>query len=358
MECLQPFIVHGSGIRRAGVVVALDWEHIRRGRLARSHLVDRAPRKRLVDVVRDVCGIHAQVMGAAELSISARVDSITQEDVRAELWEKRSLVKAWTIRGTLHIHPADDLPLWAAAVRAVSEPEDPAVLDAIAAALDGRCLLREELADEVAKRSGEWTREKIGSGWGYLISSAAIEGKLCHGPPRGNKVTFVRTDQWVGWRDVDPDEALAEAARRFLETYGPAGPRQFAGWFGLKPNESPPLPEVQVEPGAEPGPLRLVPEYDCYVMGFRERDQLVPDKVRERVKSHPKGRFEGIAAVPTVLVDGVVAGTWRRARKGKRVEIAVEPTRRLDRAELEAEVERIGKFLGAEPRLRVGRLDT
>ena len=308
-------------------------------------------------MVRGVCGIHAQVMGAAELSISARVEGLTQEDVRAELWEKRSLVKAWTIRGTLHLHAADDLPLWAAARRAVSEPEDPSVLDAIAASLDGRCLLREELADEVAKRSGEWTREKMGSGWGYLIGSAAAEGKLCHGPPRGNKVTFVRTDQWVGWRDVEPEKALAEAARRFLQTYGPAGPRQFAGWFGLKPTESPPLPQVRVEPGAEPGPLRLLPEYDCYVMGFRERDQLVPDGLRERVKSHPKGRFEGIAAVPTVLVDGVVAGIWRRARKAKTVEIAVEPAQRLDRAELEAEVARIGKFLGGEPRLRVGRLD-
>ena len=298
-------------------------------------------------------------MGAAELSISARVEGVTQEDVRAELWEKRSLVKAWTIRGTLHLHPADDLPLWAAATRAVSEPEDAVVLDAIADALDGRCLLREELADEVAKRAGEWTREWIGSGWGYIIGSAAAVGKLCHGPPRGTKVTFVRTDQWASWRDVDPDEALAEAARRFLETYGPAGPRQFAQWFGIKPAEGPSLPDVSVEPANATGPLRLLPEYDCYVMGFRERDQLVPEKVRERIKSHPKGRFEGIAAVPTMLIDGVVGGIWRRARRGRKVEIAVEPARRLSsqaRSDLESEAERIGSFLGAEPELRIGKL--
>jgi Winged helix DNA-binding domain len=325
--------------------------------VARSHLLEPAPRRQLVEVVRDVCGIHAQVMGAAELSISARVEGVTQEVVRAELWEKRSLVKAWTIRGTLHLHPADDLPLWGAATRAVSEHEDRVVLDAIADALDGRCLLREELADEVAKRAGEWTREKIGSGWGYFIGSAAAEGRLCHGPPRGSKVTFVRTDQWVGWHEIDPVEALGEAGRRFLATYGPAGARQFAEWFGLRPAAAPPLPEVGVEPGTDPGPLRLLPEYDCYVMGFREREQLVPEKVRERVKSHPKGRFEGIAAVPTVLVDGVVAGIWRRARKGKGVEIVVEPARRLDKTELEAEAGRIGRFLGAEPTLRVGRLD-
>jgi len=325
--------------------------------------------------VRDICGIHAQVMGAAELAIAARVEGVTQEDVRAELWERRSLVKTWTMRGTLHLHPADELPLWTAATRAVGPPwyeayglgeaEGAAVLDAIGAALDGRCLLREELADEVAKRAGEWTRKRIGSGWGYIIGSAAAVGKLCHGPPRGAKVTFVRTDQWIGWRDVDPDEALAEACRRFLTTYGPAGPRQFAEWIGMKSPEARSLLEsirVEITPERADarGPLRLLPEYDCYVMGFRERAHLVPEQVQERLKVHPRGRFEGIAGVPTVLVDGVVTGLWRRAKRGKRVEIAVEPSRRLTAEEsrlLAEETERIGTFLGAEPELRVGRLD-
>ena len=342
--------------------------------MGRSHLLEPAPRERLVDVVRDVCGIHAQVMGSAELAISARVEGVTQEDVRAELWERRSLAKTWTIRGTLHLHPADELPLWAAATRAVGLPwyeqyeldeaQGAEVIEAIGDALDDRCLLRAELTDEVAKRAGEWTREWIGSGWGYIIGSAAAVGKLCHGPPQGTKVTFVRTDQWIGWRKVDPDEALAEVCRRFLSTYGPAGPSQFAGWFGIKAAEARPLfeslPEVKVEPEAASGPLRLLTEYDCYVMGFREREQLVPPKVRERLKTHPKGRFEGIAAVPTLLVDGVIAGLWRRAKRGKKVEIVVEPARRLskgERGQLEAEAERIGAFLGAEPKLRVGRLD-
>ena len=219
-------------------------------------MLKRAPRAKLVDVVRDVCGIQAQVMGAAELSISARVDGVTQEDVRAELWEKRSLAKTWTIRGTLHLHPADELPLWAALTRATGELEDADVLDAIADGLDGQCLLREELADAVARQAGEWTREKINSGWGYLIGSAAAVGKLCHGPPRGAKVTFVRTDQWIGWRDIDPQQALAEACRRFLATYGPAGPRELAGWLGIKPAEVPALPEVKVKSVRARGPLR------------------------------------------------------------------------------------------------------
>ena len=313
-------------------------------------------------------------MGAAELALSARVRGLEQEHVRAALWEERALVKTWTIRGTLHLHPADDLSLWTAAVRAVEPPwyeaygltakQGAKVLDAIGAALDGRALLREELADEVARRAGEWTRERIASGWGYIIGSAALLGKLCHGPPRGNKVTFVRTDQWIDWKDVDPQAALAEVCRRFSAAYGPTGPAEFAGWFAIKPSAARQLLDsvgaVQPAPRKRPsGPLRLLPEYDCYVMGFRERDHLVPEPVRELVKKHNRGRYEGIAGVPTLLIDGVAAGIWRRARRGKRVEITVEPARKLTRDERRAlgeEGERIGAFLGAEPALTVASL--
>jgi hypothetical protein len=349
-----------------------SWETIRRGRLARSHLLKQAPRSRLVEVVREVCGIQAQVMGAAELALSTRVRGLAQEDVRAALWEERSLAKTWTIRGTLHLHPADELPLWTAAARAVEPPwyeaygltakQGEKVLDSIGDALDGRALLREELANEVARRAGEWTRERIASGWGYIIGSAALVGKLCHGPPQGNKVTFVRTDQWIGWKEVDPPVALAEACRRFVATYGPAGPAEFAGWFGIKPASAKklferfdaiPEPRRRKRPLA---PLRLLPEYDCYVMGFRERDHLVPETVRDLVKRHNRGRYEGIAGVPTLVIDGVVAGIWSRAKRGKRVEITVEPARKLTRDERRAlgdEAERIGRFLGVESILRL-----
>ena len=97
----------------------LTWDEVRARRLARSHLVERAPAARLVEVVRDVGGIHAQVMGSAELQLAARVEGITQQDVREALWERRELAKSWTLRGTLHLHPADELRLWTAARRAV-----------------------------------------------------------------------------------------------------------------------------------------------------------------------------------------------------------------------------------------------
>ena len=141
----------------------LTWDEVRTRRLARTHLLERAPAERLVEVVRDTCGIHAQVMGSAELQLAARVDGITQADVREALWESRSLAKTWTLRGTLHLHPSDELGLWTAARRAVVGERDyeadgvedvEEVVDAIDEALRGRRLLREELADAVAARVG------------------------------------------------------------------------------------------------------------------------------------------------------------------------------------------------------------
>jgi hypothetical protein len=362
----------------------LTWDEVRSRRLARSHLHERAASERLVEVVRDVGGIHAQVMGSAELQLAARVDEITQEDVRGALWERRQLVKAWTLRGTLHLHPAAELPLWAAARRAVGgdrEEQFPEhadeVLAAIADVLDGRALLREELADEVARRVGEWAREPLSSGWGHLLGPAVAAGRLCHGPPRGTRITFVRADQWIGgWAERDPQQALADVARRFLSAYGPARPRDFREWFTsrhLRPNDvrelfaqlAPAGVEVEgtpawwladEEPAAPVPTVRLLPEYDVYVMGFREREHLVPPAVREQVAAHGKGRYEGPAGTPFLLVDGVCAGVWSRKKTAKRVELRVERARRLtrdERAGIDAEAERIGRFLGLEPVLSI-----
>jgi hypothetical protein len=349
----------------------MDWDEIRAGRVARNQLAERAPAESLVDVVRDVCGTHAQVMGSAELQLAARVDGITQADVRDALWARRELVKTWTVRGTLHIHPADELSLWTAARRAVVGEEDYAadgvenveeVVAAIGEALRGRCLLREQLADAVVERVGAAPREKLASGWGYYIGDAAIADVLCFGPPQGQKVTFVHVEDWLGpQRAWDPQEALQEVARRYAETYGPVTHRQFREWFTsrhLTPAAARELFE-SIEP-AEPQPVeprasvRLLPEYDVYVMGFREREHLVPPEVREQVAAHGKGRYEGPAGTPFLVVDGVCAGIWSRKKTSKRVELTVQPARKLsrdERAGVEAEAERIGAFLGLEPKL-------
>jgi hypothetical protein len=370
--------------------MGLTWDDVRARRLARSHLSEQAPRTRLVEVVREVGGIHAQVMSAAELALSARVRGLTQKHVGKALWEERSLVKTWTLRGTLHIHPADELELWLAARRAVvgdwyhhhelPPMEAQQILAAIAGALDGRCLTREELVEAVSPHVGPWAREHIGSGWGTVLGPAALNGVLVNGPPQGTRVTFVRPDQWLGdQREYDPREALTEILRRYLGALGPATHRDFADWVAgarlkakhakeLLDSIADELVEVDVEGRhawrlagkerrvATPSGVRLIPEYDALVMAFRERERLFPPEAVARTKAHGKGRLEGPGGLSWLLVDGVVAGTWSRKRAGKRIELSVRPFRRLAKArrgELDAEAGRVGALFGLEPKLVV-----
>jgi hypothetical protein len=380
-------------------MVSATWVEVRARRLARCFLADRVAAARLVGVAHDVGGVHAQVQASAELQLAARIDGITQRDVREALWKRRLLVKAWTLRGTLHLHPAGELALWHAARRAVSgasrdDPEeleewrDPAGVlhpslgrddvKAIRAAvwdtLDGRCMLREELAEEVVKRVGPRAQQRLLSGFAFFL------GELCQGPPQGNKVTFVRPDQWIDdWQEVEEQQALTEVCRRFLETYGPARPGDFREWFSSRAFKTvharalfdslgDELEEIDVEghrayvlsgdtdfSGFQPS-LRLLPEYDVYIMGFRERDQLVPEAVKEQVAAHGRGRYEGPAGVRFIVVDGTTAGLWERRKRSKWIELQVHPARKLtraQRAELDDEAERIGAFVGLEPVLTV-----
>jgi hypothetical protein len=351
----------------------VSWDEVRAGRVARSHLAERAPADRLVEVVRDVCGIHAQVMASAELQLAARVDGITQADVRAALWQRRELAKTWTLRGTLHLHPADELSLWTTARRAVVGPADyesdelenvEEVVAAIGQALRGRRLTREELADAVVERVGPAPREKLASGWGFYLGGAAEQGELVFGAPQGSKVTFVHTEDWLGpQRAWEPSEALREVARRYADSYAPVTYRQFREWFASRHLTRDAARELfdgidvpEPAPTRTISSVRLLPEYDVYVMGFRERDELVPAAVREQVAGHGKGRYEGPAGTPFLLVDGLCTGIWRRRKTARKVELAVEPVRRLTQAEqlaVEAEAERIGAFLGLEPALTI-----
>jgi winged helix DNA-binding protein len=177
-------------------VIELTWRQVVIARrLARSRLLDAAPRTKLVEVVRNVGLIQAQVLSAAEIGVCVRVRGSTAGDVRRELYDRRTLVKTWSIRGTLHLVPADELPSWAAAVRGTKPfwesrewltkhgltPKSAAALfEAIAYALAGCCLTRAELAEGVASRLGR-RHEKLLSGWGELLSPPALMARSASG---------------------------------------------------------------------------------------------------------------------------------------------------------------------------------
>lgn len=341
----------------------LTWEQVRAWRLARQHLVDRAPAEGMLAVVAEACGIHAQVVSTAELQVGARVDGVRPQDVRDALWRRRSLVRTWCMRGTLHLLTADDLPLHVAALRThdrwwkgawlrmigCSAEELRAILDAISDTLSESPLTREQLAAAVAERVGPHARERMLSGWGEMLKPAAFEGSLVCGPPLGQSVTFVRPLRWLPeWDEPGSEPAWREIVRRYLRAYGPAAREEFARWWGMQPApagrilraSADELVEVDVEGyrawalaedvagmrAAQPRvPARLLPGFDVYVAGSRPRTSLVDERFEDRVF-----RKAGWVS-PVVLVDGMAAGVWDHERGGRSRRGHGQPVEAADR---------------------------
>jgi hypothetical protein len=372
----------------AATAARLGWAQVMAWRAARHHLDERVPAKATLDVVAEIAGLHAQVMSSAELTLAARVEGLGPDDVRRALWEERSLVKTWAMRGTLHLLPAAELPLWQAALSTrrnwetgawqrafASRQELERLNDAVAQALDGRLLTREELAARVGELTGsEELADKLRESWGALLKPAAALGRLCFAPNQGQQVRFTRPDTWLGgWADHDPEEAMAEVTRRFLAASGPVTREDFARWWGIpSPARGGRLLEglgeqvarVEVEgtaayvlaadlPGlAEAGgsrAVRLLPAFDQYVVtATLQAEHLMPGPFKARVY-RPQGWLS-----PVLLVGGRMDGTWRQEAKGRRRQIRIEPFAKLPawaRRGAEEEAERLARWSGADLQL-------
>jgi winged helix DNA-binding protein len=376
-----------SAVSSDAGVEPLTWATVRAWRLGRQHLIGRLPEGRMLEAVRDVGGVHAQVQSSAELQVWARVEGVRREGVREALWERRTLVRTWCLRGTLHLLAAEDLPLYVAALRThdrwwkgawlrmigFEAEELRAILDAIRDSLGARPMTREQLAEAVAKRVGPEARRRMLSGWGEMLKPAAFEGSLISGPPRGQQVTFVRPDRWLaGWREPPAEEAWPEIVRRYLRAYGPASREDFARWWGMQPpaagrilkGSSVDLAPVDVEGSpaftlagdvAEirsaklAASVRLLPAFDVYVAGTRPRSSLVDPRFEDRV-------FRAAGWIsPVVLVKGMAAGVWRHDRTGRELQVTVEPFGKLtaaQRQQIAAEADRLGAFLDAPAAVR------
>jgi Winged helix DNA-binding domain len=376
-------------------VQALRWSQVWQRRLAQQFLSQPAPCTQLRDVVRLMCGVHAQVQPSAELSLPIRVAGLTRHDVVEALWRQRSLVRTYGPRGTVHIFAADDLPLWLSALRARTPPRPagkqelsalpsdrlPDLLHAMREALDGKYLSRAELAAELEQRLGTWATEETFPAfggflprWQLALSSAANEGVLAFGPPRGNQVTYVRLDQWLPeLPSVDGERALAEVFRRYLASYGPASQLEFARWFNMHPVAAKALQaslrdeleEVDVEgtrawqlPSAEHRAdgthAHLLPQFDSYMVGCHPREHLIPGVAAERL-----GPRDTAAMFNVLLVDGVVSGLWERKRSSKLLEVRVDAFSKLSTAQWDqvvAQAERMAAFLGREADVSSGHV--
>lgn len=362
-------------------MLKLSWRQAAGWRARRHHLDKRAAPGSLLAVAARLCGLHAQVMSCAELTAWARVEGLKRGAIADALWEQRTLVKTWAMRGTLHLLPSSEISLWHAVMATSRRYDKPAqwkkhfgitmeeleqLSERVARTLEGRLLTREELLSDLREAG----YKIIESSWGTILKPAAFTGRLCFAPSLGQRVRFTQPASWLGGLGgaVETEVAIAQAARRYLAAYSPATTRDLARWWngsGMTAAKQwiaalgDEVAAVDLE-GAQAWMLkaharqardaeltrsvRLLPGFDPYVVAASAHaDRLMPEGLRKRVY-RPQGWISAV-----LLVNGRMEGIWRHKIQGSRAVVTVEPFGRQPswvRRGAEEEAERLAAFLG------------
>ena len=352
---------------------------VRRARVHGQLLGEHDAGRDVAGVVSTVVGVQAQDLAAAAVCIWARAPDLRIGDVLAAAGRDPSIVLTWSLRGTRHLHHAADLR-WlvglvgpvlnrpgrrAAQLGTAGDAGDRAVATVRAALSEGP-LTRSEIKQRLAPLGIDVS----GQAPIHVLQRAGIEGILVILPDPHGEERYLLTDDWVpAARAIDPDEAPAMLASRYLAAYGPATPEDFRAWSGLPSAAARQawaaaageMAEIDGPAGrmwileerrnavlaaaGRPGPLRLTGGFDTLLGGYRDRSlHLGPEQA-------PMVNPGGGLVKPTVVDDGRVVGTWRYLRERPHDRIEVTLFRQVPRRDLTGEVAGVGRFLGTDPAL-------
>jgi len=370
----------------------ISWPQAAAWRMRQHFLDRRAPSTSLLKVASRLCGLHAQLLSSAELSAWARITNLDRSAVRRALWDDRSLVKTWAMRGTLHLLPASEYALWSAALATsprylrehqwkkhfgLSLDDLERLNETAGTVLEGRLLTRDALAAAVAAALGDapFAAKIAASSWGTVLKPAAFTGRLCFGPNAGSRVQFTNPKTWLAASApaVDPVTATREVTRRFLRAYAPATYHDLARWWAgtmatirrwieALGDE---VRSIDVD-GTQAWMLgsdarairrvvpsrsvRLLPAFDPYVVGASyHAERLMPGPFRKQVF-----RQQGWIS-PVLLVGGRMEGVWRHEFVRSQLRVVIEPFVRqptwVKRAASD-EAEKLAAFLGGSAHVR------
>lgn len=326
------------------------------------------------EVVGWLGAVQAQDYAQALWAVGVRLGSSARSaDVERAL-EKGGIVRTWPMRGTIHFVPSRDvrwmLRLCASRMLAADDRRlgqlglDREVMDRCAAIFrdalrGGRRLTRSGMM-EVLEASGIGTGGQRAYHVLWYLSQA---GEICPGPMLGKEQTFVLLGEWVpDTRELNRDEALAELAARYFASHGPATVHDFARWSGLTVTDS--RRAVQASPGLVPeeiggteywtghdeggeppeGGVHLLPAFDEFVIGYKDRGAVLDPEHAHKIIPGNNGVFQ-----PTIVLDGRIAGTWKRKANKRSVKVTLRPFSPLEAAEKEAATEaakRYADFIG------------
>jgi hypothetical protein len=344
----------------------LSTRALNRALLARQLLLERSPLP-LTEALEQVGGLQTQYAPSGYIGLWSRLRDFRRDELTQALNERR-VIQSTLIRSTIHMVSAADWPLFAAGSRNARREWWLRVSRRETEKIDVEAIVqrvRALLADG-PRRQAEILKELEPEGdarlaWrtaGQLIDMVRV-------PPSGTweqrrADLYGLAEDWVGPSTASEAEGQEHLVRRYLGGFGPALPADIALWAGLPPKVLPPilgrlelgrfrdergrelvdLPDAPLPEADTPAPVRFLPTWEATLLVHARRTLILPEAYRPLIFNTKMPQ-----SVPTFLVDGAVAGTWRHAEG--RIEIKPfddAPMTATVRRELDDEAERLAAF--------------
>lgn len=317
-----------------------------------NQLIEGEGQREAADVVSRLLAIQAQDFGQALWAVGLRAPGITSADVLNAL-STGEVIRSWPMRGTLFfVLPADlrwilaltaERTLASARTRHRQLKLDESTLsharDVALSTLEGQTEVGRKEFMAALEQAGIPTSNQRGY---HIIWHLAHTGVVCWGPSYGTQQALVLLDEWVpAGRELDRDEALREFAVRYFAGHGPATLNDFAWWSKLTVSDAraglhlarDELSELDYgdtrhwvssrtldAPLSDEDAVHALPGFDEYVLGYHDRVHVLAPEHVQRVIPGKNGFFK-----PTMVADGRVTGTWRRAKGRGGVTAEPEP---------------------------------
>lgn len=341
-------------------------QRLRNQKLVRSNL--REP----VEIVSWLGAVQSQDYAGAKWALSLRAPRLTDEDID-RAFDEGAILRTHVLRPTWHFVTPDDIrwmqALTGPRVLARSLPYHRKL------ELDQALFARSRRVLERSLGGGKHlTRAALGAALtragvvvdnlrlAFLMMAAELDGVICSGPRQGKQFTYALVDERVPQGlALKGDAALAELAKRYFASHGPASVRDFVWWSGLSVKQaktgvellgrqaisetidgvdywSVPTPgRVRTSARPDSAVVYLLPNYDELMNALRDRGLF-----QDSAGPPPAGAFAGFPH--QLVINGVLRGAWRRTLTGRAVSVGVRPFRPLSKPEKTALADAVARY--------------
>lgn len=325
------------------------------------------------EVVSYMATMQAQEFAMAKWAIALRMKEAAESEIETAFNDGR-ILRTHLLRSTWHFVANDDIR-WMLDITAPRIIKNNAFMyrkHELTTAIFNKCntimekhlrdnnyLTRDVIREEFLKAGIEGDTIRIS----LIMIQAELEGIICSGPRQGNQFTYALIDERVpNAKRLDRDEALRELCFRYFKSRGPASIKDFTTWSGLTVKDakegiemiSKDFERITIEdidyyyfpemlPTAHDQLHFLMPDYDEYGMGYKDRSVLI-----EPGSKGNKNQFDRV-----IIINGMIAGSWKRTLKKDTVLIELQlfdNHKKTDKAIVTC-LEKYGKFLGKKVQL-------